>query len=144
MKSKNGAVVARFGMVGTTSHGEHVGLETQFENGQVLTLLIPMGLYPKLMLGLLSAGAAAHREQLERLGSEQSVIAHTGFTAFMPTGFDLGRGWAPDGSDKVLLRLKQESLTVIDVMLGFEEAALLGGALTAEAAKGPASKPKPQ
>ena len=144
MTAKDGLVVERIGMVGTTVHGEHVGIETQLEGGAVVTILIPFGLYQKLMLGLMAAGAAAQEEQLTRLGSDQNVLAHNGFAAFLSTACDLGRGWAPDGSDKVLLRFKQQSLAVIDIMLGFDHAERLSADLAAEARKGPAAKRKPQ
>ncbi len=144
MKTKDGLVVDRIGMVGTTVHGEYVGIETQFEGGAIRTILIPFGLFQKLMIGLMAAGAAAHGEQVARLGSDQAVLAHNGFAAFLPTGFDLGRGWAPDGSDRVLLRFKQENLPVIDIMLDFAHAERLAEDLAAEAAKGPAVRQKPQ
>ena len=144
MTTKDGLVVDRIGMVGTTVHGEHIGIEMQFEGGAVRTVLIPFGLYQKLMLGMMAAGAAAHGDQVGRLGSDQNVLAHNGFAAFLPTGFDLGRGWAPNGADKVLMRFKQESLPVIDIMLDYDHAAQLGADLAAEARKGPPARRKPQ
>lgn len=144
MKTKDGLVVERIGMVGTTVGGEHIGIETQFEGGAIRTILIPFGLFQKLMLGLMASGAAAQGEQLGRLGSEDAVLAHNGFAAFSPTACDLGRGWSPDGADKVLLRFKQQKLPVIDIMLAFDHAARVAGDLAAEVRKGPAVRRKPQ
>lgn len=137
------AIVRRIGMAGATEHGEHVALEVEFDEGPAITLLFPFGMFQKLMLALMTAGDQARQAQVERLGSDASVIAHAGNWSFLPTGHQLGRAEAPDGSDVILMRLKKAQLSIIDVMLAYESAEALGVDLLKEVRKGPHDRRRP-
>jgi hypothetical protein len=60
-------------MIGATEHGEHVGLEIQTNDDKRSVLLVPYSLFQKLILGRMTAGGIAHREQLARLGSDNGA-----------------------------------------------------------------------
>jgi hypothetical protein len=140
---ENAIVVRRIMMIGATEHGEHVGLEIETDTDQNCVLLIPYVLFQKLMLGLLTAGGIAHREQLARLGSESSVLSVAGFSSFHPTGHDVGRVRLVNGEEVVLLRLKKGSLPVIDVTAAIADAKRMAIDILAEADKKPPARRPP-
>jgi hypothetical protein len=119
---KDGLVVSRILTVGATERGEHVGLEFETGADQNFVVLVPFGLFQKLTLSLLTAGGIARREQVARLGSDGNVLSVAGFSAFRPTGCDLVRGQLTNGEEVVLLRLKKDSLAVIDVAMSVDDA----------------------
>jgi hypothetical protein len=69
----NAVVIERIHMIGATEHGEHVGLEIQTNDDKRSVLLVPYSLFQKLILGRMTAGGIAHREQLARLGSDNGA-----------------------------------------------------------------------
>ena len=137
---ENAIVVQRIQMIGATERGEHVGLEIQTDDNKNCVLLVPYHLFQKLILGLMTAGGIAHREQLARLGSDNAVISVNGFSAFHPTGHDVGRLRLVNGADVVLLRLKKGALPVIDVTAGMEDAKRMAHNILLEAAKPPPAR----
>ena len=130
-------VVRRIMMVGATEHGEHVGLEIETATNQNCVLLVPFGLFQKLILGLLTAGGIAHKDQLARHGSESRVFSAAGFSAFHPTGYDVARGRLINGADVVLLRLKKGPLPIIDVTAAVADAKRMADDILIEVAKTP-------
>src|SRR4051812_47141579 len=111
----NAIVVRRIMMVGATEHGEHIGVEVETEDGKPSLLLFPFSAFQKLMLALMTAGGIAHRDQAARFGGHDAALSASGFSAFRPSGYDVGRLRLTNGEDVVLLRLKKGALPVIDV-----------------------------
>ncbi|HJU12786.1 MAG TPA: hypothetical protein VJ728_18025 [Candidatus Binataceae bacterium] len=136
--SKDDAIVIRrIMMLGATEHGEHVGLEIETDSNQNCVLLVPFGLFQKLLLGLMTAGGVARREQLARHGSDSNVLSVAGFSAFHPTGYDVTRGMLANGKDVVLLRLKKGDLPIIDVTAAVGDAKRMAHDILTEVAKKP-------
>lgn len=137
---ENAIVIQRIKMIGATEHGEHVGLEIETDDNKNSVLLVPFSLFQKLILGLMTAGGIAHRDQLARFGSNSVALSAGGFSAFHPTGYEVGRLRLANGNDIVLLRLKKGSLAIIDVTLSAEDAKHLAQDMAIEAAKQPAPR----
>jgi hypothetical protein len=136
--SKDDAIVVqRIRMIGATEHGEHVGLEIETDANRNCVLLVPFVLLQKLLLGLMTAGGVAYHEQIGRLGSENAVLSVNGFSAFHPTGHDVGRLRLVNGEDVVLLRLKKGNLPVIDVTAAIADAKRMAIDILADAEKEP-------
>jgi len=130
-------IVDRIGVVGITEHGEHVGMELHFGTGESATVLFPTPFYQKLMAALMSAGAAAQKERLAWLGSQQAVLDYTGAEPFAPTDWAFGRAKARDGTDVLMMRLLKDELPVVDVALALDAAERYSLELAAELLKGP-------
>ena len=136
-------VVRRILMIGSTEHGEHVGVEIETEDKQNRVLLVPFSQFQKFMLGLMTAGGIAHRDQVARFGSSSEALYSSGFCAFKPSGYDVGRLQLVDGDDLVLLRLKQGVLPIIDVRFSVDDASHVAQDIAREADK-PAVRPRPR
>lgn len=130
-------MVDSIGVVGTTEHGEHVGMELKFESGENATVLFPTAYYQKLMSALMAAGAAAHSQRLAWLGSQQAVLDYTGVEPFAPTDWAFGRAKMRDGIDVLTVRLMKDSLPVVDAALALDAAEKFSAELAAELEKGP-------
>ena len=89
------------------------------------------------MLALMTAGGIAHRDQAARFGGNDAALSASGFSAFRPSGYDVGRLRLANGEDVVLLRLKKGALPVIDVTVPADHAKHLGRDISLEAAKQP-------
>ena len=86
------AIIAEgIGVVGSTEKGDHVGLELLLAAGDKVSVLFPSILFQKLMAALMAAGSAAHRKQVEWLGSEQAAASHAGAQPFVPTSWSISR-----------------------------------------------------
>ena len=132
-----GVLVRRIGTVGATEGGNHIGIEFETDTDKLLVLLIPVGFFQKFMLGLMTAGGIAHKEQLARLGSERNVLDVAGFSSFHPTRFEVIRGRVVSGDDVVLIRLKKGGIPVIDVTASIPDAEQLAIAMLNTVAEGP-------
>ena len=132
-------MVRRIGTVGSTEGGNHIGIEFETDANKVLVLLVPLGLFQKFMLGLMTAGGIAHKEQRARLGSERNVLDVGGFSAFHSTRFEVIRGRVVSGEDVVLMRLKKGDIPVIDVTASVADAEQLAITILNTVAE----KPKP-
>ena len=128
-------VVSRIMMVGATDRGEHVGLEIETEDQRQHVLLLPFSLVQRLFLSLLTAAGVAHRRQVARFGSGPAALSASGFSAFKPSGYDVGRVRVAGAEDIILLRLKQGELPVIDVRLPLNLAKQLARDIIAETQK---------
>jgi hypothetical protein len=131
-------LVERIGVVGTTEHGEHIGLQLTFSSEEQATVLFPHAMLRKLMAALAAAGSAAYDAQVSRLGSEANVLLADSPEPILPTDFELGRGKALDGRDMLLMRLKKDSLPIVDAAFSYAEARRLAAEILVELLKGPA------
>lgn len=134
---KDGVLVEKIGMIGSTEHGEHIAIEIKSDRGQEAYLLFPFGLFQQLLLGLTAAGAKAYNEQLDRLKTGQNVIDYAGINGMRPTDYRLGRGVTTEGDDILLMRLCINRAPMWDVMMGFEQATEFATAILRELREGP-------
>ena len=133
--------VEQIGVVGITEEGDYLGMELQFTSGERATVMFPQAMFQKLMAALMSAGAAAYAERVNRLGTEGNLLAWSGAEPFAPTDFEFGRGRTADGVDVLTTRLKKDHLPVVDFGLSFPRAEEFARGLLQELAKG-AAPPK--
>lgn len=139
------AIIAHgIGVVGTTEHGEHVGMELLLEAGDRVSVLFPSPLFQKLMAALMAAGDSAQKKLIERLGSEQAAASHIGAQPFAPNDWAVGRAFTREGQEVILIRFKKDRLPVVDVAIDYSSATGLGQALLGEIAEGSPQKPSLQ
>ena len=142
MEEKDGVVVEKLGMIGSTEHGEHLAVEVKTDRGQEAYILFPYGLFQQLMLGLSAAGIKAYNEQLARLKTDQAIIDFAGIAGIRPTDYRLGRGVDEAGNDILLMRLCINGVPLWDVMMGPEQATEFATAILRQVREGP-EKPRP-
>lgn len=110
------------GVVGSTEHGDHVGMELLLGGGEKVSVLFPSRDFQKLMAALMAAGRAAHTQQVAWLGSAAAALTHQGAEPFVPTDWEFGRAQTRDGVDVVLVRLTKDQAPIIDAALTLDAA----------------------
>ncbi len=135
------AIIAEgIGVVGSTEKGDHVGLELLLAAGDKVSVLFPSILFQKLMAALMAAGSAAHRKQVEWLGSEQAAASHAGAQPFVPTSWSISRASTREGADVLMLRLERDQTPVLDLAFTAEAAEQLALDISKELSRGAPEK----
>ena len=117
------AIIAEgIGVVGSTENGDYVGLELLLAAGDKVSVLFPSLLFQKLVAALLAAGSAAHRKQVEWLGSERAAASHAGAQPFVPTSWSISRASTREGADVLMLRFEKDQTPVLDLAFTAEAA----------------------
>jgi hypothetical protein len=119
-----------------TNGGQLLVLNASVRNIGPVRIGLPTSEAQKLFTVLLAGASRAYGKQAAAAGGEENLLNLQGLAAFRPTDFELGQASSPQ-EHLVLLRLKQNRMPMIDVVLDFPSAGQLASALLEHADKGP-------
>ena len=128
------------GVVGTTEHGDHVGIELILGGGERVSVLFPSIHFQKLMAAIMAAGHAAHSKQVERFGSQEATLTHQGAEPFTPTGWGFARARTRDGAEVLMMRLTKDDAPIVDAALSLEAADQFARDLLRALGRGPPAR----